>query len=224
MPAVLITGANRGIGLEFVRQYAADGWRVHACCRNPAAADKLKAVKGDVAVHKLDVADAAAIHALAADIKEPLDVVVANAGSGGKEAGDFGAYDFGAFADLLRVNTLGPVATLEAFEPHLKQAKGKFAAISSQLGSIENAMGFAPAYSTSKAALNMAMKSLAGRFAESGVAIGPFHPGWVKTDMGGAQAPVAVANSVAGLRKQIAAMKPTASPRLVAYNGDVLPW
>lgn len=224
MPTVLITGANRGIGLEFVRQYAADGWKVHACCRNPAKADALKSLKGDIAIHALDVSDFAAIRALAGEIDEPLDVVVANAGAGGKDAGDFGAYDFDAFLNLLRVNTLGPVATLEAFAPHLKKAKGRFAAISSQLGSIENAMGFAPAYSTSKAGLDMAMKSLSGRLAEAGVAIGPFHPGWVKTDMGGPNAPVAVEESVAGLRKQIAAMTPAAAPRLTAYNGEVLPW
>lgn len=224
MPTVLITGANRGIGLEFVKQYAGEGWRVHACCRNPAAADKLKAAKGEIEVHALDVNDAAAVHALAKDIGEPLDVVVANAGSGGKEAGDFGAYDFEAFLNLLQVNVLGPVATLEAFAPHLKKAKGRFAAISSQLGSIENATGYAPAYSTSKAALNMAMKSLAGRLAEAGVAVGPFHPGWVKTDMGGSEAPVVVEDSVAGLRKRIAEMKPTASPQLIAYDGETLPW
>ena len=224
MTTVLITGANRGIGLEFVKQYAGEGARVHACCREPDKADKLKAVAGDIVIHALDVRDAPAIYALAKEIDEPLDIVIANAGAGGKDVGDFGAFDFDAFANLLRVNTLGPVATLEAFAPHLKKAKGKFAAISSQLGSIENATGFSTAYSTSKAALNMAIKSLARRFSEADVAIGVFHPGWVKTDMGGAEAPVTVDESIKGLRAQIAAMKPTPSPRLVAYNGEVLPW
>lgn len=223
MTTVLITGANRGIGLEFVKQYAGESARVHACCRNPDKADALKAVIGDIVIHALDVSDFAAVKALGEKIDEPLDIVVANAGAGGKDTGDFGAFDFGAFSQLLQVNTLGPVATLEAFAPHLKKAKGRFAAISSQLGSIENASGFAPAYSTSKAALNMAMKSLAPVFVVSGVAVGPFHPGWVKTDMGGQEAPVTPEISVKGLRKQIAAMKP-GEPRLVAYNGDVLPW
>ena len=223
MTAVLITGANRGIGLEFVRQYAADGARVHACCRAPEKADKLKALEGDIVIHKLDVGDAAAIRALAQEVREPLDIVIANAGAGGKDTGDFGAIDFDAFSNLLRVNVLGPVATLEAFAPNLKAAKGKFAALTSGLGSIENAGGFAPAYSTSKAALNMAMKSLGVKLGEAGVAVGPFHPGWVQTDMGGPQAPVKVADSVAGLRRQIAAMKPGA-PRFVDYAGSQLPW
>ena len=223
MTTVLITGANRGIGLEFVKQYAGEGARVHACCRIPARADDLKAVKGDIVLHALDVSDFAAVKALGESLDEPLDIVVANAGAGGKDIGDFGDIDFDAFTYLLQVNTLGPVATLEAFAPHLKQAKGKFAAISSMLGSIENASGFAPAYSTSKAALDMAMKSFASLLAVDGIAVGPFHPGWVQTDMGGPSAPVSPQESVTGLRKQIAAMKP-GEPRLVAYNGDVLPW
>lgn len=224
MPTALITGANRGIGLEFVKQYAADGFRVHACCRNPANADALKALKGDIRVHALEVTDIAALKALAQTITEPFDVVVANAGAGGKDVGDFGALDYDAFSGLLRVNTLGPIAALEAFTPNLKAAGGKFAAISSNLGSIENAAGFAPAYSTSKAALNMAMKSYAAQLAPMGVAIGPFHPGWVRTDMGGPEAPTSAEESVRGLRREIAKMKPTASPRLVAHNGEILPW
>ncbi|WP_428409812.1 SDR family oxidoreductase [Hyphococcus sp.] len=223
MTTVLITGANRGIGLEFVKQYAGEGARVHACCRSPKKADDLKAVNGDVVIHRLDVSDFAAFKTLAKDIDEPLDVVVANAGAGGKDVGDFGAIDYAAFSKLLQVNTIGPVATLEAFAPHLKKAKGKFAAISSVLASIENAGGYAPAYSTSKAGLDMAMKALAPQLAEAGVAVGPFHPGWVKTDMGGPSAPVTPEESVKGLRKQIAAMKPGVV-RLVAYDGDVIAW
>lgn len=223
MTTVLITGANRGIGLEFVKQYAGEGARVHACCRNPDKAEALNALKGDIVIHGLDVSDFAAVKALGEKIDEPIDIVVANAGAGGKDAGDFGDIDFDAFSRLLQVNTLGPVATLEAFAPHLKKTKGKFAAISSTLGSIENAGDYAPAYSTSKAGLDMAMKSYAALLAADGVAVGPFHPGWVKTDMGGPSAPVTPEESVAGLRQQIAAMKPGA-PHLVAYNGEVLPW
>ena len=224
MPTVLITGANRGIGLEFVKQYAADGWKVHACCRNPAKAGALKSLRSDIHIHELEVTDVAALKALAKTITEPLDVVIANAGAGGKDAGDFGAIDYDAFSGLLRVNTLGPIATLEAFTPNLKAAGGRFAAISSNLGSIENATGFAPAYSTSKAALNMAMKAYAAQLAPMGVAIAPFHPGWVRTDMGGSEAPTGAGESVSGLRREIARMKPTASPRMVDYAGVVLPW
>ncbi|WP_165793795.1 SDR family oxidoreductase [Hyphococcus luteus] len=224
MTAILITGANRGIGLEFVKQYAGEGARVHACCRVPEKADALNAVEGDVVTHKLDVSDFGAVKALGKEIDEPLDIVVANAGAGGKDVGEFGALDYDAFLHLLAVNTLGPVATLEAFAPHLKKAKGKFAAISSILGSIANAGGFAQAYSTSKAGLNMALKAYAPVFADTGVAIAPFHPGWVKTDMGGPEAAVAVEDSVAGLRERIEKMKPGAPLRLTDYQGNEIGW
>ncbi len=224
MTTVLITGANRGIGLEFVKQYAGEGARVHACCRAPEKAGDLKAVKGDVVVHKLDVSDFDAVKALGIEIDEPLDLVIANAGAGGKDVGDFGALDYDAFSRLLAVNTLAPVATLEAFAPHLKKAKGKFAAISSILGSISNAGGFAQAYSTSKAGLNMALKAYAPLFADTGVAFALFHPGWVRTDMGGPEAAVAVTDSVAGLRRQIEKMKAGAPLRLVDYQGNEIGW
>lgn len=224
MPVALVTGSNRGIGLEFVRQYAADGWTVHASCRTPAAAKDLSALSGDIHIHALDVADTDAVRALAASIADPLDVVVANAGVGGKGVGDFGAIDYDAFLKLLKVNTVGPVATLEAFTPHLKKAKGKFAAISSDLGSIERATGFAPGYSISKAALNMAMKSYAHALVDDGVALAPLHPGWVKTDMGGENAPVSPADSVAGLRARIDEMTPTVAPQYRDYSGAALPW
>ncbi len=224
MSAVLITGANRGIGLEFVRQYAADGWTVHACCRAPDKADALNALSGDIRVHKLDVSDFAAIGELAQSITDPLDVVVANAGVGGGDVGEFGAINYDAFAKLLAINTLAPVATLEAFAPHLKKTKGKFAAISSDLGSISRSSGMAPGYSTSKAALNMAMKAYAARLVGEGVAVAPLHPGWVKTDMGGDAAPVPPADSVSGLRQRISEMQATASPKYRDFSGAELPW
>ncbi len=224
MPIVLITGANRGIGLEFVRQYAKDGWKVHACCRQPTAATELKAVSGAITVHQLDVSDFAAVKKLGTAIDEPLDVVVANAGAGGQDVGDFGDIDYDAFTALLATNTLGVVATLEAFAPHLKKAQGKFAAISSNLGSIGQAGGFASAYSTSKAALNMAVKSYGAGLVIDGVAVAPFHPGWVSTDMGGTSAPTTPQESVAGLRQRIEEMKPTADPLYLDYAGSELPW
>jgi NAD(P)-dependent dehydrogenase (short-subunit alcohol dehydrogenase family) len=224
MSAVLITGANRGIGLELVRQYAADGWKVHACCRTPGKASDLKALPGDITIHALDVADVNAIKTLGASLDEPLDVVIANAGLGGKEVGDFGAIDYDAFANLLAVNTLGPISMLEAFAPHLKETKGKFAAITSELGSVARASGYAPAYSTSKAALNMAVKSYAATLAAAGVAIAPLHPGWVRTDMGGASAPVTPRESVSGLRNRITEMQATPSPRYLDFSGAELPW
>ncbi len=224
MSSVLITGANRGIGLEFVRQYAEDGWRVYACCRSPDSADDLKAIKGDIDIRALDVSDFDAVKALGGAIDDDLDVVVANAGLGGKDVGDLGAIDYDAFVNLLSVNSLGAVALLEAFLPHLKRAKGKFAAITSGLGSITKSTGFAPAYSTSKAALNMAMKSLAAQLAGEGVAVAPLHPGWVQTAMGGASAPTSPAESVAGLRRRIAEMPVSPSPKFLDFSGAELPW
>lgn len=224
MPTILITGANRGIGLEFVRQYAADGWSVHACCRNLDEAEELKSIEGAVTAHALDVANVAAIRALAKKIDAPLDVVIANAGVGGWDIPAFGELDYEAWADVMTVNLYGAVATCEAFAPHVKKAKGKIAAISSRVGSIGDASSGAIPYRTSKAALNMAMKLIAAELESHGVAAAPFHPGWVKSGLGGPNAPVEAKESVLGLRQRIAEMQPTASPKFVDYAGNELPW
>ncbi|WDI30613.1 SDR family oxidoreductase [Hyphococcus flavus] len=224
MSTVLITGANRGIGLEFVKQYARDGWKVHACCRNPDKASELNTVQGDVFIHALDVTDHAAIVSLASDLAEPIDILVVNAGVGGRGEGDFGDYNYDVWKSVLDVNVYGSVATAEAFAPHVKNAKGKIAFISSKMGSIGDASGGAIAYRTSKTALNMAGKVVAAALAGEGVAVSIFHPGWVETDMGGPNALIKPDESVKGLRALIDQSPVTPSPRLLAYDGAEIPW
>ncbi|MEM8770885.1 MAG: SDR family oxidoreductase [Pseudomonadota bacterium] len=224
MASVLITGANRGIGLEFVKQYSADGWTVHACCRRPDQATELNAVSGDVHVHPVDVADSESLNACADAIAGALDVVVANAGLGGKAVGDFGEIDFAEWDNTFAVNVRGVVATAQAFAPHLKKAKGKIAGISSLMGSIEDSSGGALCYRTTKAAVNMAMSVIAAEFESHGVAAAPFHPGWVQTDMGGANAPTSAEESVSGLRQRITEMPVAAKPKFLNFAGQELPW
>ncbi|MEO1251247.1 MAG: SDR family oxidoreductase [Pseudomonadota bacterium] len=224
MPSVLITGANRGIGLEFARQYAADGWKVQACCRKPETAGDLRTLAGDIHVHQLDVTDHAALRQLGEAIGGPIDLVIANAGKGTRGEGDFGAYDYDVWRAFLEVNLYGAVATAEAFAAPLKKAKGKIAFISSKMGSIGDASGGAMAYRTSKTALNMAAKVVADAFSSSGVAVGVFHPGWVETDMGGPNALITPQVSVAGMRRLLVDMPVTSSPKFLAYDGKEIPW
>lgn len=224
MSIVLITGANRGIGLEFVRQYAADGWKVHACCRAPDQADALKALDGDVEIHALDVRNVEAISVLAKEIDQPVDLLIANAGVGVSGEGAFGALDYDAWRGFIDVNLFGSTATCEAFSPHLKKAKGKVAFISTKMASIGDASGGSMAYRTSKTALNMAVKVMADALAPSGVAVGLYHPGWVVTDMGGPNGLIDVKTSVEGLRTLFDAMPVTDRPTFLDYAGKEIPW
>lgn len=224
MPVVVVSGANRGIGLEFVRQYAAEGWRVHAGVRSPGEALDLRALKGDVVVHPLDVSSPDDAVRMARSVDEAVDVVVANAALGARDVGEFGAIDYALFARVLSVNVLGAVALAESFAPHVRRARGRIAMLSSELGSIADSSGGSLAYRTSKAALNMATTAMAAALAGDGVAVAPFHPGWVQTDMGGPRAPTPVSASVEGLRARIAAMRPTARPPFLDFAGRRLPW
>lgn len=224
MPTMLVTGANRGIGLEFARQYAADGWKVLACCREPGAAEDLKALKGDIDIRAADVTDRARLKTLAGEIGTSLDLVIANAGVGGWSIPGFGALDYDAWAEVLEVNLFGAVATCEAFAPLVKRTKGKIAVISSRMGSIADASMGAIPYRTSKAALNMAVKVIAAELAGDGVAVAPFHPGWVRTNLGSERAPLKAEASVTGLRQRIAEMAVTADPPFLDYSGKELPW
>jgi NAD(P)-dependent dehydrogenase (short-subunit alcohol dehydrogenase family) len=230
MPKVLITGANRGIGLEFVRQYAAEGAEVVACVRDPDAAEDLARVAaeagGRVRILPLDVADAGAILGLGETLKgEPLDIVVNNAGISGPRRQSADEIDPEAWLATLRVNTVAPLLVAQALHDNLKRGSGKtLVAITSQLGSIANNSGGQYAYRSSKAALNDAMRGLSRDWARDAILVGIFHPGWVQTDMGGRSAPVTVEASVRGLRQRIAELTPETSGDYRDYAGATLPW
>lgn len=226
MPTVLITGANRGIGLELARQYAAEGWRVLATCRKPAEASALKAIKG-VTVAALDVADLKSIDAAAGALAgEAIDILFNNAGIYGPRGKAFGSLDYAAWAEVLRVNALGPIAVAERFMPHLeKGAKKIVVAVTSQMGSVgRNEAGAEYVYRSSKSALNMAMKCMANELAPKGVTAIMFHPGHVKTDMGGAAAPTAVEDSASGMRAVVARLMPADTGKFYNFDGAEIPW
>ncbi|HEY7690655.1 MAG TPA: SDR family oxidoreductase [Dongiaceae bacterium] len=226
MPTVLITGANRGIGLEFAKQYAAEGWRVHAACRDPDMASALKAIKGDIRLHRLEVTDEAQIDALAKSLgSESLDIVINNAGIIGPDD-SFGKTDVEGWMQTLRVNAVAPVRIAERLVANLERGERKLLVnITSRMGSIaDNSSGGSYAYRTSKAALNMAAKSLSLDLKRKGITVVVFHPGWAKTDMGGRSATVPVADSVGGMRAKIAALTAADSGQFFNYNGQPVPW
>ena len=210
MPTVLITGANRGIGLEFARTFAADGWTVHACCRQPDKAAALKALAGDVAVHRLDVTDGLQVAGLARELADrPIDLLLNNAGIYGPRTG-FGETDYDEWAPVFRVNTMAPLRMAERFVAQVARSERRLIAnVSSKMGSIgDNSRGGNYIYRSSKAALNMVVKSLSADLAGRGIAVVAFHPGWVQTDMGGPEAAITVAESVAGMRAVIERLGP----------------
>jgi len=221
MPTVLITGASRGIGREFARQYEAGGWRVVATCRDPSKFD----LEGEV--YPLDVTDPASIAALHGELDgEGIDVLINNAGVHGPRNADFGAIDYGAWEDVLRVNLLGPLRVAEAFAGMVERSDlKKMVFISSRMGSIhDNTGGGEYIYRSSKTALNMAVRSLAVDLSGRGIICLLFHPGWVKTDMGGTSAPIDAATSVAGMRAVIDRADAADSGRFFNYDGNQLPW
>jgi NAD(P)-dependent dehydrogenase (short-subunit alcohol dehydrogenase family) len=226
MPSVFITGANRGIGLELARQYAAEGWTVHATCRDPDKAQELQSISG-ARIHQLDVTDRGRIKEVARIVDDPLDVVIANAGIMGPK-GDlqtFGQLDYDGWADTLAVNTLGAVATCEAFTPHLERGeRKKMTAITSKMGSIDDTSGGRTAYRSSKTALNMAMTAAAAGLADRGIAVGVLHPGWVQTDMGGPSALISTEESARGLRQVIDGLEPAPKAHFRAFDGKEIPW
>ncbi|MGE5537186.1 MAG: SDR family oxidoreductase [Gemmatimonas sp.] len=226
MATIVITGASRGLGLEFVRQYAADGDRVIAACRDPGSASALKAVKGDVRVVALDVADGGSIRALAdALANEPIDILINNAGVYGK-AQSLGKMDYAAWLDVFRINSIGPMHLTDALLPRIAAGKRKVvAAVTSLMGSIaDNSSGGYYAYRSSKAALNAVFKSLSVDLKPRGITSVVLHPGWVKTDMGGPNAPLEAPESVRGMRAVLAKVTINDTGRFFDYQGREMPW
>jgi len=230
MTSVLVTGANRGLGLEFVRQYAHDGARVFATARTPAQSDALldlaAASKGKVTIHPLDVASPASVAHLATEIgDEPLDILINNAGVYGGDHQRLGDIDYETWLRTLSVNTLGPVRVVEALRANLARGREKKAiALTSGMGSTARHDGAALVYRSSKAALNNAMRGLSLALKSEGLIVVAVHPGWVQTDMGGPSASLAPKQSISALRKIIAALKPGDTGKFLNYDGSELPW
>jgi len=226
MSTVLITGANRGIGLELAKQYSADGWSVIATARDVKNADGLKALKGDIRIEVLEVTDEKQVKALAKALDgTAIDVLLNNAGMlTGYES--FGQTDTQSWLKTLHVNSIAPLKLAEAFvEQIARSAEKKIASITSGMGSIgSNASTGAYAYRSSKAALNMAMATAANELRSRGISVAVISPGWVKTDMGGSEATLNVKESAAGIRKVIAGMNVGLSGHFFNYSGEEIPW
>lgn len=222
MPTILITGANRGMGLEFARQYAAEGWRVLGTVRDPLAGRALSEAGGEVYV--CDVADPAQVARLKASLAGvELDIVLNNAGIYGEKQ-EFGAIDASAFMKVVAVDTLAPLKLAEAFAGQLTGRK-IIAAVSSKMGAMsDNTSGGSYAYRAAKAALNMVMKTLSVDLASRGVLTVALSPGWVRTDMGGPNAPLDVSTAVAGMRRVMAGLTAEDSGAFIHYDGSRLSW
>jgi NAD(P)-dependent dehydrogenase (short-subunit alcohol dehydrogenase family) len=221
MTSILITGAGRGLGYELARQYAAEGWRVIGTVRSAQA--KLPAgVERQIA----DLTDRKQTAALGRALRGlPLDVLFCNAGISGKRGMTLGSFDYDSWEEVLRVNLLGAAAVTEALLANVLAGERKvIAMMSSRLGSIAEASGMTLPYATSKAALNMLVKGLAAELAARGVIVVALSPGWVRTDMGGASAPLAPEASVANLRTVIAGLKQRDSGRFLSHDGSPIPW
>ena len=223
-PTVLITGANRGIGLEYARQFAAKGYRVIGTSRDPADAKELSAVASRV--EPLDVTDAASVAALAARLNGvAIDILVNNAGMFDRKDVSVDRVDFAMMEQTLAVNTLGPLRVTQALLPNLRAGKRRtIVNMSSQLGSIEQSNGTWYAYRASKAALNQINKTLSAELAAEGFTCVVLHPGWVRTDMGGASATYSPQESVAGLITVIEKLGPTDNGRFYNFKGTPIPW
>lgn len=219
MPTVLITGANRGIGLEFARQYAEDGWNVVATARQ--SSDELDLL--NVRVEALDLSDADAVTTFADRIDGPLDLFVANAGTNHPKSPETAA-DAQKWAKMMLVNAIAPFMLARSLLPRLAETRGKAVAISSGMGSIaENSGGWVP-YRTSKAALNMAWSSLALEARARNVTAVLFSPGWVKTRMGGSGAEITSEESVTAMRRLIQRLTIEDSGKFLRRNGSEIPW
>ncbi len=227
---ILITGANRGIGLELTRQFSASGWQVLACCRNPGDAGDLNRIAVDnpaVEVYPLDVTDYEQLAGLALQLKDKkIDILLSNAGIYGPRTAVFGQVGVEDWRQVLEVNTIAPLMLAQAFVEQVAASEQKLIAIiSSRVGSIEdNSGGGGYIYRSSKTAVNQVVKSLSIDLVGRGISTLSLHPGWVKTDMGGAEADIFLAESVAGLKQILSGAGLSQNGMFFDYDGSVIPW
>jgi NAD(P)-dependent dehydrogenase (short-subunit alcohol dehydrogenase family) len=234
---VLVTGANQGIGLEFTRQYAANGWDVIACCRTPEKADELQKLateNGAMKIERLDVCDHDAIEQLGNNYAgKPIDVLLNNAGIIGPvpireniHRQTFGSIDYDVWQQVLETNTFGPIKLAETFVENLAASEAKkLVNISSNTGSIAERCQPAIAYSSSKSALNRATTIIAEELKNRGIIVALFCPGAVKTRMDAwGNAGVGIEESVSSLRPLIDALTMAESGSFRDYTGRTIAW
>ena len=224
MPTVFITGASRGLGEEFVKQFLEDDWDIIATCRNPDEI-QLDIRRNSIDIFPLDVTDHDSITRLKADLgKRPIDVLINNAGIIGQRDG-FGSLDYSAWARAMDTNVFGPMRIAEALIENVVESDLKqMVFITSRMGSITETHPSAYVYRSSKAALNMAVRCMSLELADKGITAVLFHPGHVQTDMGGASAPVTPKASIAGMKEQIVNFTPKNNGAFLSYDGGSIPW
>lgn len=228
-PACLITGANRGIGLELARQAAGRGYRVFATCRDPARAQALAAAAGEsggaIDILACDVTDAASVAALKRSLGDtPLAMLINNAGIMGADPQSATTMDFDTLTDVLDVNVTGVLRVTQALLPNVAAARGKVAVISSTMAQFGYASSSRLAYCISKTAITRAFTMLASDVKRDGVTVAILSPGWVKTDMGGASAPLSAGQSARGLLDQIEAWSLQDSGTFRDHAGNAMDW
>lgn len=228
METIVITGANRGIGLELTKLYLQAGKHVVAGCRQPAKAEALRRLGGKLDVVQLDVASADDVAALAGHVQgEAVDVLINNAGVWGGERQGLLDTDYAEWLRTFEINTLAPLRVTAALLPNLKRGKRpRIVTISSQMGAFASTGmgGGMYAYRSSKAAVSKVMQTLAEELAPDGIIAVPVHPGWVQTDMGGPNAQLPVHDSASGLLRLIENLRPEQSGRFWRWDGTEHPW
>ena len=223
-PVILVTGANRGIGLELARQYSEAGWQVIGTARKPDAATDLREL--GVRVVQLDVTDTGSVARLVSELNgQPIDLLINNAGILARH-NSLTETDIDTAANILDVNVLGPMRVTQALLPNLSAGEGKtIINMTSALGSLaNNESGRFYGYRESKAALNMFTRSLANELRDQGFVAVAMNPGWVQTDMGGQNATLTVEQSVNGIRSVIDSLEPEDTGTFRAYSGAREPW
>lgn len=232
MNSILITGSNRGLGLGWAIQYAKMDWRVYATCRIPEQAEKLQLLAeahSNISIHRLDVTRPEEINQIATELDgAAIDLLINNAGVYYEQwdKGSLNHIDYDDWFKTLAVNTLGAMRMSEALIDNVTRShKRLIVAISSHMGSIaEIAAPNDYTYRSSKAALNAAMKGLSIEVAERGVGVVMLHPGWVRTRMGGATAPLSITESVKGMHKLVEQFRPEQSGHFYRFDGSEIPW
>lgn len=231
MPTLLITGANRGIGLELCRQYANVGWNIYATCRDPRKAKDLNSLAADhqdlISVHALEVTNKEQMDSLKKELKgKPIDILLNNAGVYASGASQFGKTDEKAWEEAVAVNIVAPMRMMEEFVENVAQSDKKIiTSMSSKMGSMQdNTSGGSYAYRATKAALNAVMVSAAHDLHHLGITSLILHPGWVRTDMGGPQGELSVEQSAQKLRKILAHCTIEDSGSFFDIDGSIIPW